>query len=182
MSPDPAPLAARALQVSIRPATDSDDAAIWRVVEPVLRAGEAYALPVDWGREAALAYWRHPQHEVFVAEAGGEVVGTCFLRANRPGGGAHVANAGFMTLSRSRGRGIARTMFAHVADRAVARGFSAIQYNFVVSTNEPAVRLWEGLGFSIVGRVPRAFAHPRLGLVDVLIMHRFLGGDATAAR
>jgi ribosomal protein S18 acetylase RimI-like enzyme len=157
--------------VRIRDAEASDDDAIWRVLEPMIRAGETYPLPRAMTKSEALAYWRAPAHEVFVAEDGGEIVGTYYLRANNQGGGAHVANCGYVVAPASSGRGVARAMCAHSLERARARGFLAMQFNFVVSTNERAVRLWQSCGFEIVGRLPGAFEHPTRGLVDALLMY-----------
>ena len=151
-----------------------DEDAIWAILEPVIRAVETYPLPRDMDRESALAYWFSPGHEVFVAEENGEIVGTYFLQANQKGGGAHVANCGYMTAPRATGHGVARAMCAHSLDRARQRGFRAMQFNFVVSTNERAVRLWKSFGFEIVGRLPNAFQHPALGPVDAYIMYRQL--------
>ena len=158
----------------IRPARPEDAEAIWRILEPVIRAGETYTLPRDFSRDDALAYWLSPQHEAFVAEHEGVVAGTYYLRANQQGGGAHVANCGYMTAEAATGRGIARRMCEHSMDRARQRGFRAMQFNFVVGTNERAVKLWTGLGFDTVGRLPAAFNHPRLGYVDALVMFRSL--------
>jgi ribosomal protein S18 acetylase RimI-like enzyme len=160
--------------MNIRPALDSDHDAIWAILEPVLRAGETYTLPRDIGREAALAYWFSASHEVFVLEDEGVVRASYFLRANQAGGGAHVANCGYMTDVRSFGRGFARAMCAHSLERARERGFRAMQFNFVVSTNERAVRLWQEHGFEVVGRLPAAFGHPHHGFVDALVMFRTL--------
>jgi L-amino acid N-acyltransferase YncA len=158
----------------IRPTTPEDDAAIWAVLEPVIRAGEALALPRDMTREAALASWCSPGADVFVAEDAGAVVGSYYVRANQRGGGAHVANAGYVTRITATGRGIARAMCAHSIEHARTRGFRAMQYNIVVSTNERAVRLWQAMGFAIVGRLPGAFAHPTHGDVDAFVMYRAL--------
>lgn len=160
--------------MQIRPYRPGDADAVWTIIEPVLRAGETYALPRDWNREEALAYWTMASHEVFVAELEGRVLGTYYLQANQKGGGATVANCGFMTAAEATGRGIARQMCVHSLDRARLRGFRAMQFNFVVSTNVRAVRLWEALGFAIVGRLPAAFEHPSEGHVDALVMYRFL--------
>jgi ribosomal protein S18 acetylase RimI-like enzyme len=158
----------------IRPATADDQAAIWAVIEPMIRAGESYALPRDMTRTEALAYWFDAGHEVFVADDAGEVVGSYFLRANHAGGGAHVANCGYVTAPRALGRGIARAMCQHSLDHARRRGFRAMQFNFVISANERAIRLWQAMGFAIVGRLPGAFAHPAQGDVDALVMYRAL--------
>jgi ribosomal protein S18 acetylase RimI-like enzyme len=153
---------------------DSDRDRIWSILEPVIRAGETYTLPRDMEREEALAYWFAKGHEVWVAEDGGEVAGTYFLRANQRGGGSHVANCGYMTARGLEGRGVARGMCEHSLERARDRGFRAMQFNFVVSTNERAVKLWESLGFETVGRLPGAFRHPVRGEVDALVMYRRL--------
>ena len=158
----------------IRTATRKDDDAIWEILEPVLRAGETYTLPREMSRNDALAYWFSPGHEVFVAENEGAILGTYYLRANQRGGGDHVANCGYMTAQQAAGRGVARAMCLHSLDVARQRGFRAMQFNFVVSTNEPAVHLWTSLGFATVGRLPGAFLHPALGYVDALVMYRAL--------
>ena len=158
--------------LQIRPAQADDHDALWRILEPTIRAGETYALPADLSREAALAYWTAADRETFVAEVGGEVLGTYYLRANQAGGGAHVANCGYMTAPWAAGRGVARRMAEHSLARARAREFRAMQFNFVVSTNDRAVRLWQRLGFEIVGRLPLAFKRPGGDFVDALVMFR----------
>jgi ribosomal protein S18 acetylase RimI-like enzyme len=158
----------------IRPATGSDHDAIWKILEPVIRGGQTYTLPRDWSREEAVAYWTDPTHEVFVADENGEILGTYYLQPNQRGGGAHVANCGYMTAPHATGRGVARAMCSHSLDWARERGFRAMQFNFVVSTNVRAVRLWESFGFEIVGRLPGAFLHPTEGYVDALVMYRAL--------
>jgi ribosomal protein S18 acetylase RimI-like enzyme len=160
--------------IILRPATALDNDAIWQLLEPMLREGETFALDSDMGRADALAYWRGADRHTYVALIGNEVVGTYYLRANHPGGGSHVANCGYVTAASARGRGVARAMCLHSMEEARARGFTAMQFNFVVSTNERAVRLWQSLGFEIAGRLPGAFAHPRLGPVDALVMYRRL--------
>jgi ribosomal protein S18 acetylase RimI-like enzyme len=158
----------------IREATVSDADAIWKILEPVIRGGDTYTLPADMKREDALAYWNSPGHEAFVAEENGEILGTYYLRANQRGAGAHVANCGYITAPWATGRGIARTMCQHSLEHAKTRGFRAMQFNFVVSSNERAVRLWQSMGFEIVGRLPEAFIHPTFGAVDALVMYRSL--------
>lgn len=162
------------MNVSVRPATTADRDGIARVILPVIRAGETYALDPGMSEDAALAYWLGPDRETCVADEGGAIRGTYYLRANQAGGGAHVANCGFMTAQEAVGRGIARRMGEHALRRARERRFSAMQFNFVVATNERAVRLWQSLGFAVVGRLPGAFRHPRLGPVDALVMFRTL--------
>ena len=158
----------------IRAASAADRAAIWAILEPIIRDGETCALPRDMGEADAIAYWTGPSRQVFVAEADGVVVGTYFLRGNQLGGGDHVANAAYATDPAQRGRGIARKLAEHSLAEARDRGFSAMQFNFVVSSNATAIHLWQSLGFETVGRLPGAFRHPQLGCVDALVMSRKL--------
>ena len=143
-------------------------------MEPVIRAGETFTLPRDMGRAEALAHWLQPDRSVFVAEYDSQVAGTYYIRANRPGPGAHVANAGFMVAADRRARGVGRALCEHALTTAKERGFQSMQFNFVAATNGRAVRLWQGMGFEIVGRVPDAFQHPVLGMSDALVMYRRL--------
>ena len=158
----------------LRAARREDDDAIWHVIEPTFRAGETYPIPSDILREQALAFWCSPGHSVFVAQQDESIVGMYYLRANNLGGGAHVANCGYIVSPTAIGRGVARAMCAHSLEAARAAGFRAMQFNFVVSTNDRAVLLWQSMGFEIVGRLPEAFKHPRLGHVDALVMYRKL--------
>jgi ribosomal protein S18 acetylase RimI-like enzyme len=158
----------------IRAALPSDADAIWAILEPTIRSAETYTLPRDMSRNDALAYWTSAGHEVFVAEDEGQVLGTYFLHANQRGGGSHVANCGYVTAPSATGRGVARAMCTHSLDHARSRGFRAMQFNFVVSTNERALRLWQSIGFEIVGRLPGAFQHPTRGYIDALVMYRNL--------
>ena len=170
-----------ARDVIIRPAEERDRDAIWSILEPTIRAGETYTLRRDLDRPQALDYWFSRGHEVFVADAGdgeGDIWGTYYLRANQQGGGDHVANCGYMTARHATGRGVARRMCAHSLERAGERGFRAMQFNFVVSANQRAVRIWESFGFETVGRLPGAFLHPMLGYVDALVMFRAIHGGA----
>jgi|SRR4051794_19886191 ribosomal protein S18 acetylase RimI-like enzyme len=160
--------------IATRAATRDDDDAIWQVIEPAFRAGDSYPLPRDISRNDALAYWHTPGHAVFVAEDAREVVGTYYLRANQRGGGGHVANCGYIVAPSAMRRGIARAMGAHSLAEAKKRGFRAMQFNFVIGSNERAVRLWQDLGFEIVGRLPGAYQHPQLGPVDAFVMFRQL--------
>ena len=158
----------------IRPAHPEDAVAIWSVIEPTIRAGETYTLAPDMSDHDALAYWMGPDKETFIAEDEGKTVGTYYMRPNQAGGGAHVCNCGYMTAAAAVSRGVARRMCEHSLEHARLRGYRAMQFNFVVSTNDRAVRLWQSLGFSVVGTLPHAFQHPTQGLVDAFVMWREL--------
>jgi ribosomal protein S18 acetylase RimI-like enzyme len=160
--------------LSIRPARPRDFAGIWAIFRAVVAGGDTYAYAPDTTMTEARRIWMDPPAVAFIAEQAGRIVGTYALRPNQPGLGDHVANCGYMTHPDARGRGVGGAMCEHSLAAARERGYTALQFNFVVASNEGAVRLWQKHGFAVVGRVPRAFRHRALGPVDVLIMHRAL--------
>ena len=183
--------------MKIRPATDADRDAVWNIFHEVVAAGDTYALDPNISREDALAYWFAPGTHTYVAEIDREsvgeadsfpgtatpsptvnpnhvIAGTYILRPNQSGGGSHVANAGFMVSASARGQGIGRAMAEHCLSEARRLGFRAMQFNYVISTNTAAIRLWQDLGFEIVGTLANAFRHPDKGYVDVYVMYRSL--------
>jgi len=147
---------------------------LWPALEPIARAGEEFLWPRDVAADAAKRLWFCPGARVFAARAGDDVLGTAYLQPNAQGPGDHVANAAFAVGSTARGRGVGRALAEHVLDAARAAGFTAMQFNAVVSANTAAIALWRDLGFVIVGTVPGAFRHPKLGAVDLHVMHRAL--------
>ena len=158
----------------IRKAEIADAHAIAAIILPVIREGATYSLDPDLSEMDALAYWMGTDKETFVAEDEGEVVGTYYMRPNQGGGGRHVCNCGYMTSGAAAGRGIASRMCEHSLSYARQRQYRAMQFNFVVSTNEGAIRLWQRMGFETVGRLPDAFQHPSRGFVDALVLFQTL--------
>ncbi len=158
----------------IRSAAAADFAAMWPIFRAVIAGGDTYVFAPDTSEEEARIYWFGGGVKSYVAEDGGAIAGMYKIVANRRDLGNHVANASFMVAPGYRGRGLGRMLGEHCLDEARRLGFTAMQFNFVVSTNEAAVALWRKLGFEIVGTIPRAFRHRRLGEVDVYVMHRFL--------
>jgi L-amino acid N-acyltransferase YncA len=160
--------------VTIRPATSTDADAIARIFHAVVAGGDTYTFLPDTPRADAVAYFLGPGIRSWVLEDEGRVIGMYKLIPNHAGLGSHVANASFMVDPAAQGKGAGRLMGEHCLDEARRAGFEAMQFNFVVSTNTAAVQLWQKLGFEIVGTLPKAFRHARLGHVDALVMHRFL--------
>jgi RimJ/RimL family protein N-acetyltransferase len=161
--------------IEIRPLEDGDWAATWCIMEPVFRAGETYPFSPDIIEEEAHAVWVEMPSATFVAvDQDNEVVGTYYIKPNQPALGAHVCNCGYIVGEDARGRGIGSGMCAHSQREALSRGFRAMQFNLVVSTNEGAVRLWKKHGFEIAGTLPGAFRHPRFGYVDAYVMYKQL--------
>lgn len=160
--------------MNIRLATVADWPSLWSIIREVIKTGDTYTLAPDSSEADARKYWIHDVLETWVGEEDGEIVGTYVLRANQRGLGSHVSNVGYMVRPGCRGRGIGWKLGEHSLEIARKRGFEAMQFNAVVSTNTRAVELWKRLGFSIIGTVPKGYRHQALGLVDLYIMHRFL--------
>jgi GNAT superfamily N-acetyltransferase len=161
--------------VEIRYAVDSDWAGVWRFLQPIVAAGDTYCWPTDTSEDAARTWWMgKPGGRVLVAVDHGVVVGTAEIHPNQPAAGSHVANAGFMVAPSAAGSGVGRALAHRVLEVAAGDGYLAMQFNAVVETNAPAIRLWESLGFKVLATVPEAFRHPDRGLVGLHIMHRLL--------
>jgi ribosomal protein S18 acetylase RimI-like enzyme len=177
--------------LEIRKATEEDKEEVWQIIKSVLSTGDTYPFPPDSGEEEMLAFWLSPEKWTYVAvwseppkragilsdelhSGSGEIVGTFFLKANQPGLGAHVCNAGYMVAPFAKGKRVGRTMAEFSFDEARRLGFRSMQFNFVVKSNTVAVRLWQKLGFEIIGEIPEAFQHKENGLTNALIMYRKL--------
>ncbi|MGP1716906.1 MAG: N-acetyltransferase family protein [Methylophilus sp.] len=162
----------------IREATLADFDQIWTIFQPIVAAGETYAYPRDTTRAQAITFWMEMPRKTFVAEENGTILGTYYIKTNQLGGGDHVCNCGYMVSPAARGLGLASSMCVHSQEIAKSLGYKAMQFNFVASTNEGAVRLWTKLGFETVGRLPKAFHHPSKGYVDALVMYKWLSAVA----
>ena len=149
--------------LEIHQATEADHDAIWNIFHAVIAPGDTYAFNPKMCREEALAYWFRADTHTYVVGNDGRVVGTYILRPNQPALGSHVANAAFMVAPTARGQGIGRAMGEHCLSEARRLGFRAMQFNFVVSTNKQALRLWKQIGFEVVGTLPGAFRHSERG-------------------
>lgn len=150
---------------------EADWPALWPILQATFAAGDTYVFPRDMPEAAARQAWTAVPDEVWLAEdEQGRVLGSGYLKPNQPGQGRHIANAGFVVSEHARGQGVARQLAGHVVDRAKAQGFAGMQFNMVVSSNHAAVHLWQDMGFQIVGTLPGAFRHPRLGEVDAYVM------------
>lgn len=168
------PPIAASTRMTIRPAVAGDADAIWRIFRAVVARGDTYVFLPDTPEDVAVAYFLGPGVAAWVIEEDGRVVGIYKLIPNHVGRGSHVANASFMVDPAAQGKGAGRAMGEHCLAEATRAGYDAMQFNFVVSTNTAAVELWTTLGFQIVGTLPKAFRHNRLGDVDAYVMHRFL--------
>jgi L-amino acid N-acyltransferase YncA len=160
--------------IAIRKARRQDRAAIWEIFHEVVYEGDTYPFLPDTDQEEALRLWTEVPRATYVAEFDGSIEGTYYIKTNQPGLGSHVCNAGYMVRAEARGMGVGTAMCAHSLDAARRLGYKAMQYNLVAATNVGAVRLWQKMGFEIVGTLPKAFNHAKLGLVDAHVMYRWL--------
>lgn len=160
--------------MNIREAERKDWDLIWPIFNEVVKAGETYAYETETTKDQAEKIWLDAPRKTFVAEENGKIYGTYYIKTNQAGPGNHVCNCGYMVSSIARGRGLATTMCEHSQEMALKLGYKAMQFNFVASSNEGAVRLWNKFGFETVGRLPSAFNHPTKGYVDALVMFKWL--------
>jgi L-amino acid N-acyltransferase YncA len=160
--------------VDVRRAREPDFEAMWPIFQAVVATGTTYVFAPDTSRDDAFAYWFGPGVASYVAEEAGRIVAMYKLVANQRDLGSHVANASFMVDPAHGGKGVGRTLGLHCLREARKAGFQSMQFNLVVSTNQAAVALWQKLGFTIVGTLPKVFRHREQGLVDAFVMHRFL--------
>jgi len=164
--------------LQIREASEVDFDKIWPIFQGIASAGDTYAYPTNITKAEGRRLWLETPRKTFLAEDDGEVLGTYYIKTNQAGPGAHVCNCGYMVAADAQGRGIATAMCKHSQVVALELGYEAMQFNFVASTNEGAVRLWQKLGFDIVARLPGAFKHPARGNVDALVIYKWLVHDA----
>ena len=157
--------------MQIRTATRSDADAVWHLLQPVFRAGDTYAVDPEISKDSALSYWMDDPAACYVAVDAGQIIGTYYIKTNQQGGGAHVCNCGY--VAGVQGKGWQRRCVPRPKPKR-ALGYSAMQFNFVLTSNADAIRLWHKLGFDTVGTLPNAFDHPALGMVDAQVMYKWL--------
>jgi L-amino acid N-acyltransferase YncA len=160
--------------INIREASENDFDEIWPTFKEIVIASETYAFDRQITKEAAFEQWIVYPRMTFVVESDGKILGTYFIKTNQAGPGSHVCNCGYMVSRHARGKGLATAMCEHSQNIAKELGYKAMQFNLVIETNEDAVRLWHSLGFEIVGTIPKAFEHPKLGFVGAHVMYKWL--------
>lgn len=160
--------------IEIRKAEERDKPAIWQIIRAVIAGGDTYVFGPDTPEDEMMAYWFLPDKYNYVAVENNEILGIYWIKANYPGLGSHVANGAYMVSPKAKGKGIGKQMAEHSFSEARHLGFTAIQFNFVVKSNTVAVKLWQSVGFEIIGEIPEAFDHIKHGLTNAYIMYRKL--------
>ena len=160
--------------MKIREVNEGDFDQIWPIFREIVSIGDTYAYSPDTSKQEALEIWLHAPRKTFIIKENNKILGTYYIKANQYGPGDHVCNCGYMVSADARGKGLATKMCEHSQKIALELGYKAMQFNFVASTNDGAIRLWSKLGFETVGRLPKAFNHPQKGLVDALVMYKWL--------
>lgn len=160
--------------IAIRKATPTDYNQIWNILKQVIAGGDTIAFSPVSSKEKMLEFWCGPDKHSNVAIIDEEVVGTLFIKDNQPDLGSHIANAGYLTLPSARGKGVGLAMGEFSLVEAKRLGYQAMQFNIVVKSNHGAVRLWQKLGFKIIGEIPEAFNHMQLGMTNAYIMYQKL--------
>ncbi len=162
------------MKFEIRKALETDKNEVWQIIQAVISTGDSYTFAPDSPKEKMLKFWFGEGKETYVALLNDEILGTFFIKANQSDLGSHICNAGYMVSPKARGKSIGRKMAEFSLAEAKQLGFKAMQFNFVVKSNKIAVKLWQKLGFEIIGEIPEAFQHQDLGLTNALIMYRKL--------
>lgn len=158
--------------MEIRGFTEDDWAQVWPIVREVVRAADTYTYEPDLSEEDARGIWvEAPPSRTVVAVEDGRVLGTAKMGPNRGGPGSHVSTASFMVAEDVRGKGVGGALCTHVLDWAREQGFAGMQFNAVAESNVAGIRVYERLGFKIVGTVPGAFAHPTRGRIGLHVMY-----------
>lgn len=160
--------------MQIREATANDFEEIWPIFQEIASAGDTYAYPQNTSKEQAQRLWMVLPRKTFVAEGAGQILGSYYIKTNQTRPGSHVCNCGFMVSSKARNKVIATSMCEHSQKKAIGLCYKSMQFNFVATSNDGAVRLWNKLGFDTIGRLPKAFNHPTLGFIDALVMYKWL--------
>lgn len=160
--------------LAMRKATSKDAEAIWKILKEVISRGDSFVFVPDSPKEKMMAYWMESEKHTYVAVLDNSIVGSFFIKTNQPGLGSHIANAGYMTSPLASGKGIGKAMGQFSLEEARRLGYKAMQFNIVVKSNERAVRLWQSLGFKIIGEIPEAFNHKTLGMTNAYVMYQKL--------
>ncbi|WFE72832.1 GNAT family N-acetyltransferase [Halomonas sp. M1] len=163
------------------PMTSEDFSEFWPTFQAIVAAQETYAIDPNITYENAFTLWcQTPLYSIAVKDEENQLLGAYYLKANAAGPGKHICNCGYMVTPQARGKGVAKAMCEHSQALAAEAGFEAMQFNAVVASNQVAVKLWQRLGFHIVGTVPNAYRHATLGLVDTHVMYKMLSASAYA--
>lgn len=160
--------------MNIRKAGSKDEEAIWEIFHQVISTGDTYVFDPATPKTDLKKLWMAEYMHTYVAEEKGEILGTYVFKANQMDIGSHIANGSYMVHPKAHGKGIGKLLCEHSLREAKKAGFYAMQFNLVVSTNAPAVHLWQKMGFEIISTIPGGFNHLKLGLVDAFVMYRRL--------
>jgi GNAT superfamily N-acetyltransferase len=158
--------------MTISEITKSDFELFWPFFKEIVSAQETYAFDPEMDFESAYNLWCLSPQKSYVIKDNDLIMGSYYIKPNAAGPSSHIANCGYMVSPQSRGKGIARKLCLHSQQVAIELGYRAMQFNSVVSSNEIAIELWKKLGYEIIGTIPQAYKHKRLGLIDSFIMHK----------
>ena len=160
--------------ITIQRAERTNNKSIWKIFKQILKRGDSLHFPSKTTFTEFNLIWFNKNSNAYVAISDGQIVGSYVIVPNHTGRASHVANAIYMVDVNFRGKSIGKLLGKHSLTVAKELAYKAMQFNLVVSTNVPAVKLWKNLGFDIIGEVPKAFEHPVKGFVSAYIMHRNL--------
>lgn len=151
-----------------------DEEALYEIFREVVDSGSQFPYECSSMEEFHQQFFT-PQGQVYVCHSlDGKVIGGFYLRANFSGRSSHIANAAYMIRNTYRSQGLGSLLIKSSLHLAKALGFQAMQFNMVLSQNTRAVKLYERLGFSVVGIIPQGVRNPSGNYQDGFVMHRKL--------
>lgn len=149
-----------------------DEEALYEIFQEVVNSGSQFPYECSSLEEFRRQFFI-PKGQVYVCHSlDGKVIGGFYLRANYSGRSSHIANAAYMIRNTYRGKGLGSLLIKASLHFAKDLGFQAMQFNMVLSQNTLAIKLYERLGFSIVGIIPQAVRNPSGNYQDGYVMHR----------
>jgi len=157
-----------------RPSQSKDEDGIWEIIKEVISSGDTYVFSPNSSKEKMLTYWFADHIHTYTVIRSDQIVGTFIIKDNHPDLGSHIANASYMISPKHQGMGLGRQMAENSLIIAKELGYRAMQFNIVVKSNERALKLWDKMGFKVVGEVPEAFKHPKKGYANALILWKKL--------
>lgn len=162
--------------LTLTPFSQEDESGLYEIFRDVVDSGSQFPYECSSVQEFYRQFFA-PTSEVYVCRSATEVVGGFFVRSNFPGRSSHIANAAYMIKSFYRGQGIGTLLINASLEIAKAMGFQAMQFNMVLSQNGAATKLYQKLGFNIIGTIPEAIRNPDGSYQDGYVLHRKLKGD-----
>lgn len=122
----------------------------------IIKEGDSYPQTLPYSFEEFFNYFFAKGSTVLICKENQKIVGGFYLKPNFPGKSSHIGNCGYIVNKDYRGQKIGFHLGKCSIDIAKELGYKSIIFNLVIKENIRAVKLWEKLGFKIIGTIPDA--------------------------